>query len=943
MSPFKSASDHPANEELAAFALGKEVSNAETIAEHVANCVRCETLLAKTPRDTFLGILKKAKAGSSLTGAPKADSNPLNTEELPLELRQQTRYTFLKKLGGGGMGIVWLAMHNLMKRKVAVKLIPPEMIGNASIRERFLQEVVSAAALEHANVVRAYSAEEFGPYMLFEMEYVDGKDLSEVVKTKGPLPVAHAINFIRQAAQGLQHGMLKSLVHRDIKPGNLMLTRAGTIKVADFGLAKFNRESEKGRGRSLTGTNAIMGTPDYMAPEQARDAKTADIRADIYSLGCTFYFLLTGRPPFDGISLADLIFKHWEDPRPDVCLLRNDVSPELSQFIQKMMASKSADRPQTPKEVIEGLVKLSKGETVQKEVTENSKIEREVLPFQDIQEESKSRSSRSLIQVTQPRRKWPVLIGVLALLLVGFGILAASGVLRVKTKDGIIVLENVPEDAEVTVDGNKLTISPREGKPIEITISGEKKHNLEVKKEGFKVFGKELEVEVGRSKTISVRLEAMQAREEANDKKESPKVGNDADWASKSSGDGFVPLFNGKDLSGWSMEYSDSKDWSIENGVLLARGTNSQRLGYLLTNKSYDNFILRLEFNLNDHAASGVVLRAVPGELLPHPQGVSIREHPVFMLEDQPGGSEITGTLHWVLASTHVRPKNSAQLTSPGNWNKLEIEVNGRTLRATINDKLVTDTSITEGVVFKDNTVPALNRKDGRIGLLKTYKEARFRNIEIKELNSPSTATDILAPLKSEWAGLGTIQRRRGQIGTSTICGSWSILNREGEQFKALWRTDSGFQATFEGKIDASGKISLEARTVSAPKMAERQAIEGSGYVTATRIDLVVEDKVNESTSRVVLKRMRNDLKDFNFLGKWKFITSPRNFQNVRTVLENGTVRDWNGTYCKWVREGGLIRVIMANGHESMVIDPDNPNQLLGVSTYDKEVKWIRN
>lgn len=125
--------------------------------------------------------------------------------------------------------------------------------------------------------------------------------------------------------------------------------------------------------------------------------------------------------------------------------------------------------------------------------------------------------------------------------------------------------------------------------------------------------------------------------------------------------------------------------------------------------------------------------------------------------------------------------------------------------------------------------------------------------------------------------------------------------------------------------------------------MAERQAIEGSGYVTATRIDLVVEDKVNESTSRVVLKRMRNDLKDFNFLGKWKFITSPRNFQNVRTVLENGTVRDWNGTYCKWVREGGLIRVIMANGHESMVIDPDNPNQLLGVSTYDKEVKWIRN
>jgi serine/threonine protein kinase len=112
------------------------------------------------------------------------------------------------------MGVVYLAEHNLMKRKVAVKLIPPEMIGNCAVRERFLREVVSAAALEHPNVVRAYSAEEFGPHMAFEMEYVDGKDLGQVKKSKGPLPVAHAVNYIRQAAQALQHGMLKSLVHR---------------------------------------------------------------------------------------------------------------------------------------------------------------------------------------------------------------------------------------------------------------------------------------------------------------------------------------------------------------------------------------------------------------------------------------------------------------------------------------------------------------------------------------------------------------------------------------------------------------------------------------------------------------------------------------------------------------------------------------------------------
>src|SRR5471030_231968 len=141
-----------------------------------------------------------------------------------------------------------------------------------------------------------------------------------------------------------------------------MLTRAGSVKVADFGLAKFSRESDKARDHSLTSTNAMMGTPDYMAPEQARDAKSADIRADIYSLGCTFYYLLTGQPPFAGESIADLIIRHWQDGRPDVGSLRDDVPAELSQYIQKMMAKEPGDRPQTPKEVVEWLTKFAKGQ-----------------------------------------------------------------------------------------------------------------------------------------------------------------------------------------------------------------------------------------------------------------------------------------------------------------------------------------------------------------------------------------------------------------------------------------------------------------------------------------------------------------------------------------------------------------------------------------------------
>ncbi len=172
---------HPANEELAAFALGAELPNAETVAEHIAKCTRCETLITKTPRDTFIGILKQVHPGASWDALNVPKENPPATAELPDELRRQTKYTFLKKLGGGSMGVVYLAEHNLMKRKVAVKLIPPELLGNPAVRERFMQEVVSAAALEHPNVVRAYSTEEFGPHMLFEMEFVDGDNLGEVV------------------------------------------------------------------------------------------------------------------------------------------------------------------------------------------------------------------------------------------------------------------------------------------------------------------------------------------------------------------------------------------------------------------------------------------------------------------------------------------------------------------------------------------------------------------------------------------------------------------------------------------------------------------------------------------------------------------------------------------------------------------------------------------
>ena len=201
------------------------------------------------------------------------------------------------------MGVVYLAHNKLMGRDEVLKVMGRQIMERPGVLERFLREIRAVAKLRHPNIVTAYSAIRLGESIVFAMEYVEGLDLSKMVKAKGPLPVAHACNFVHQAALGLQHAHEEGLVHRDIKPGNLMLSRKGDkaiVKVLDFGLAKVTREEKVDGG--LTSEGQALGTPDFIAPEQILDAQSADIRADIYSLGGTLYYLLTGRPPFQANS-----------------------------------------------------------------------------------------------------------------------------------------------------------------------------------------------------------------------------------------------------------------------------------------------------------------------------------------------------------------------------------------------------------------------------------------------------------------------------------------------------------------------------------------------------------------------------------------------------------------------------------------------------------------
>jgi serine/threonine protein kinase len=360
---------HPSDQTLSSYGLGKlDDRAAEAISEHLMLCSDCRKRVAEMSADSFLQRVRdaqkpsgKSTADQSRAGGTQSDkvANTLTSssaDSLPPGLAAHPDYEIKRELGRGGMGVVYLAHNKLMGRDEVLKVMGQHQAEHSGVLERFLREIRSVAKLRHPNIVTAYHATRFGQSVLFAMEYVEGLDLSKLVKAKGPLPIAHACLFIHQAALGLQHAHEEGLVHRDIKPHNLMLARKGdqaTVKILDFGLAKAAREEKVDGG--LTATGQALGTPDYIAPEQIINAPTADIRADIYSLGGTLYYLLTGRPPFQEKSLYDLYQAHISRIADPLNLIRPDVPAELAAFVAKMMAKDPAQRFRTPGEVAQAL------------------------------------------------------------------------------------------------------------------------------------------------------------------------------------------------------------------------------------------------------------------------------------------------------------------------------------------------------------------------------------------------------------------------------------------------------------------------------------------------------------------------------------------------------------------------------------------------------------
>jgi serine/threonine protein kinase len=267
-------------------------------------------------------------------------------------------YELLERLGAGGMGDVYRARHRRLNKFVALKLLPARLKDSADSVARFLREMKAVGGLDHPNLVEAHDAGEEGGVVYLALKLVEGEDLDRLVRRRGPLPVAEACDLTRQAALGLQYLHERGLVHRDLKPSNLMRTPDGVVKVLDLGLARWGVEA--GAGAELTATGGLLGTPEYLAPEQARSAATADIRADLYGLGGTLFYLLTGRPPFaHRTGLFEKLEAHWTEEAPDVRSLRPEVPAAVAELVRRLLAKDPADRPQTPAEVADALAAIA--------------------------------------------------------------------------------------------------------------------------------------------------------------------------------------------------------------------------------------------------------------------------------------------------------------------------------------------------------------------------------------------------------------------------------------------------------------------------------------------------------------------------------------------------------------------------------------------------------
>jgi serine/threonine protein kinase len=266
------------------------------------------------------------------------------------------RYKLIDKRGNGSMATVWVSRDLTTNRLLAVKILNQDIANQEEILKRFEREATLLMDVNDPHIVRTLDFGEAGDLRYIVMEYVDGTTLKELQVEQTQLQVQRALELIHQAAEGLEAANRRQIVHRDIKPQNILVNTQNLVKLTDFGMAR----ADEATGGTITEDGTFMGTPYYVAPEQANNAHLADTRADLYSLACVFFELLTGKVPYEGANAVDVVVKHIRQPIPSACELRPELPPEIDQFFQQAMAKSPLSRFQTPQEFLRALEDLSK-------------------------------------------------------------------------------------------------------------------------------------------------------------------------------------------------------------------------------------------------------------------------------------------------------------------------------------------------------------------------------------------------------------------------------------------------------------------------------------------------------------------------------------------------------------------------------------------------------
>jgi hypothetical protein len=744
---------HPSEPVLKAFGLGRlESPAAEAVGRHVEACSACRDRVASLSADSFLGRVRNAHAapaGETLGFTVARPSGPPPAaDSLPPGLADHTDYRIDRELGRGGMGVVYLAHNTLLGRDEVLKVMGRQYIDRPGVFERFQREIRAVARLRHPNIVAAYSAFRIAGGLVFAMEYVEGLDLARIVKTKGALPVVHAAYFARQAALGLQHAHDRTLIHRDIKPHNLMLTHEGrdrVVKVLDFGLAKATREERVDHG--LTHEGQALGTPDYIAPEQIVGAADVDIRADIYSLGATLYYLLAGRPPFREKSLYDTYQAHISRDAERLNLIRPEVPSELAALVAKMMAKDPSRRFQTPAEVAQALEPFYRKPSSQTIATYRPPLVPAVLQAATPPPARIEPAPAAVPVVAQPTAPAPAagpakprLVPSTVPAAVGAGrggrrrvkpavMAAAAGALALtlglglvlfRTSEGVVRLEGLPENAVVTIDGEAATVSWDDGRKVAEIRAPAGSHGVEVKVDGIRAFGQAVRFDTGSTQPIVVSLDH--------------------------STPGFVPLFNGKNLDGWTFPFGFESDWRVVDGLLV--GTISDDLSTITTKRDdFQDFMLRMEFRSTSDRNKHFMIRSRHS-----------RENDIFAIFASGGrkfdgslaptglfrvraaGAPLTGTPSLTTSTQQVGVEEivapEAPILTPGVWHRIEIEARGNDYRMEVDGNVVSEVRDTRSRVERGGiSFRSLNGAS-----------MEFRRIEIRELMRPPSTSTASAP-----------------------------------------------------------------------------------------------------------------------------------------------------------------------------------------------------